>query len=229
MTHIELEAKLGHAFSQPSLLIQALTHRSFGVPHNERLEFLGDSVLNCAVAKVIYDHYPEMPEGELSRLRSNLVNQAMLADIAAELEVGALMRLGEGELKTGGASRPSILADAVEALLGAIFQDAGFDKAQAAVSRLYANRIDAANDGRPSKDSKTALQEWLQARRLPLPQYVVLKIEGEAHRQKFHVRCDVESQGVTTVGQGLSRRTAEQDAALQAFALISTQPTGKTA
>ncbi len=229
MTHIELEAKLGHVFSNSSLLSQALTHRSFGVPHNERLEFLGDSVLNCAIAKLIYDHFPEMPEGELSRLRSNLVNQAMLADIANELEVGVLMRLGEGELKTGGASRPSILADAIEALLGAIFLDAGFDPAQATVSRLYASRISVANEGKPSKDSKTALQEWLQARRLPLPKYVVLKIEGEAHRQKFHVRCDVESQGVTAVGQGLSRRTAEQDAALQAFAHINNQPTGKSA
>ena len=229
MTHIELEAKLGHVFSETSLLTQALTHRSFGVPHNERLEFLGDSVLNCAIAKLIYDHYPEMPEGELSRLRSNLVNQAMLAGIATELGVGALMRLGEGELKTGGASRPSILADSIEALLGAIFLDAGFDTAQATVSRLYEGRIGAASDGKPAKDAKTALQEWLQARRLPLPQYVVLKIEGEAHRQKFHVRCDVESQSVTAMGVGASRRAAEQEAALQAFALINNQPTGKTA
>ncbi len=229
MTYRELESKLGHAFSDSSLLAQALTHRSFGTPHNERLEFLGDSVLNCAVAKLIYDHFPEMPEGELSRLRSNLVNQAMLADIAAEIEVGMLMRLGEGELKTGGASRPSILADAIEALLGAILLDAGFDKAKTAVSRLYASRIGAANEGKPAKDSKTALQEWLQARRLPLPKYMVLKIEGEAHRQTFHVRCDVESQSVTAVGQGLSRRTAEQDAALQAFAIISNQSTGRPA
>lgn len=229
MTQIELEAKLGHVFSDSSLLSQALTHRSFGIPHNERLEFLGDSVLNCAVAKFIYDHFPDMPEGELSRLRSNLVNQAVLADIATELEVGGQMRLGEGELKTGGASRPSILADAIEALLGAILLDAGFDKAQATVNQLYAGRIETANEGKPAKDAKTALQEWLQARRLPLPKYVVLKIEGEAHRQKFHVQCDVPSQGVTAVGQGLSRRTAEQDAALQALALINNQPTGKSA
>jgi len=225
---LTLETRLGHRFAEPALLTQALTHRSFGVPHNERLEFLGDSVLNCAVAALIYSHYPEMPEGQLSRLRANLVNQASLADIAGTLGLGTLLRLGEGEHKTGGAGRPSILADAVEALLGAIFLDAGFDRAAATVQRLYAERLETAEDGKPAKDAKTALQEWLQARRLPLPQYVVLKIEGEAHRQEFHVRCDIPSQGVAVAGQGHSRRTAEQDAAAQAFACITDQSTGKT-
>ena len=228
-----IETRLGHRFVDPKLLTQALTHRSFGTPHNERLEFLGDSVLNCAIAALIYGHYPEMPEGQSSRLRANLVNQASLADIAITLDLGNLLRLGEGEHKTGGASRPSILADALEALLGAIFIDGGFDKAAATVQMLFAQRLESANEGNPAKDAKTALQEWLQARRLSLPQYAVVKIEGEAHRQKFHVRCEISSHGVTAVGQGQSRRTAEQDAATQAFAIITVQSitdqsTGKT-
>ena len=228
MSPNELEIRLGHHFVQPDLLIQALTHRSFGVPHNERLEFLGDSVLNCAVASLIYRLYPGMPEGQLSRMRANLVNQASLADIAVLLGLGNLLRMGEGEHKTGGANRPSILADALEALLGAIFLDAGFERAAATIQLLFAQRLESANEGKPAKDAKTALQEWLQARRLPLPLYTVLKIEGEAHRQEFHVRCDVPSEDVTAVGTGLSRRTAEQDAALQAFESITRQPDGET-
>jgi ribonuclease-3 len=223
----ELESRLGYRFSDAALLTQALTHRSFGVPHNERLEFLGDSVLNCAIAALIYAQYPEMPEGQLSRLRANLVNQASLAAIAVNLELGNLLRLGEGEHKTGGAGRPSILADAVEALLGAIFLDGGFDKAAATVRLLFAPRLESADEVNPAKDAKTALQEWLQARRLALPEYTVLKIEGEAHRQKFHVRCEIPSQEVTTVGQGHSRRAGEQDAATQAFAMINEQSSGK--
>jgi len=229
MTYHGLEAKLGHVFSDGSLCRQALTHRSFGIPHNERLEFLGDSVLNCAVAHLLYERHGGMPEGELSRLRSNLVNQAVLADIAGQLEVGDLIRLGEGELKTGGARRPSILADVVEALLGAVFLDAGFDAAAATVRRLYASRIPDDQDARPAKDAKTALQEWLQARRLPLPKYTVTKIEGEAHRQAFHVLCEVESQGWRAVGQGLSRRAAEQEAAINVMAQLKQQTAGKTA
>ncbi len=227
MSASALETRLGHQFADAALLTQALTHRSFGVPHNERLEFLGDSVLNCAIAALIYAQYPEMPEGQLSRLRANLVNQASLAAIAVTLDLGSLLRLGEGEHKTGGASRPSILADAVEALLGAIFLEAGFDKAAATVRLLFAPRLESAEEGNPAKDAKTALQEWLQARRLPLPEYTVLKIEGEAHRQKFHVRCEIPSQAVTTVGQGQSRRAGEQDAATQAFAMINEQTSGK--
>ena len=228
MTPRELEAKLGHVFLESSLLSRALTHRSFGVPHNERLEFLGDSVLNCAIAALIYAHHPEMPEGQLSRMRANLVNQATLADIAVTLGIGSLLRLGEGEHKTGGAGRPSILADALEALLGAIFLDAGFDKAAATVQLLFAQRLETSNEGKPAKDAKTAMQEWLQARRLPLPLYTVVKIEGDAHRQKFYVRCEISSQGVTAVGQGHSRRTAEQDAATQALASVAEQSIGKT-
>ena len=216
-----LETRLGHAFSGAPLLIQALTHRSFGIPHNERLEFLGDSVLNCAIAALIYARNPDMPEGQLSRLRSNLVNQATLAEISGELGLGELLQLGEGEHKTGGASRPSILADALEALLGAIYLDAGFDAATSTVERLFSPRLAMAIDSNPAKDAKTALQEWLQARKLPLPLYAVQRVSGDAHRQVFHVRCEVPSQAIDTTGQGTSRRTAEQDAAMQAFSLIN--------
>lgn len=223
-----LEAKLDHRFANPALLTQALTHRSFGIPHNERLEFLGDSVLNCAIAALIYSQYPHLPEGQLSRLRANLVNQASLAEIAVSLDLGRLLRLGDGEHKTGGAQRPSILADSVEALLGAIFLDAGFDKAVATVKLLFSHRLATPDGSLPAKDAKTKLQEWLQARRLPLPDYSVLKIEGEAHRQMFHVRCEIPSQGVSAVGKGHSRRNAEQDAAVAAFASINEIPVGKT-
>lgn len=220
-----LQIRLGHRFSNPSLLVQALTHRSFGVPHNERLEFLGDSVLNCAVAALIYARNPEMPEGQLSRMRANLVNQSALAEISLSLALGGMLRLGEGEQKTGGSARPSILADGLEALLGAIFIDAGFETAAATVARLFAERLDSANVEGPAKDAKTALQEWLQARKLPVPLYSVQKIEGDAHRQLFHVRCEVPSRDIVATGQGLSRRAAEQDAANIAFAQITSPST----
>ncbi len=202
---------------QPSLLEQALTHRSFGIPHNERLEFLGDSVLNCAVAMLIFRRDENMAEGDLSRLRANLVNQAVLAEIAESLHLGPQLRLGEGELKTGGADRPSILADAVEALLGAVLLDAGFEKAQQVVQGLFSARIDQLRHVAPAKDAKTALQEWLQAKRLALPRYSVIKIDGEAHRQVFSVKCDVDYGSISTVGTGASRRAAEQDAATKAL------------
>ena len=219
-----LERRLGHVFAQGALLSQALTHRSFGTPHNERLEFLGDSVLNCAIAQFIFDRFAGMPEGELSRLRANLVNQHVLADIAKELELGLRLRLGEGELKTGGAERPSILADAVEALLGAVFLDAGFDAASNVVQRLFAARLDEVSLTKPSKDAKTLLQEWLQAKRLALPTYTVTKIDGEAHKQMFQVQCLVKAdqmiQSTNATGQGVSRRIAEQEAATQVLSQL---------
>ncbi|MBL8525863.1 MAG: ribonuclease III [Betaproteobacteria bacterium] len=215
-----LEQRLGHLFSSSSLLTQALTHRSFGVPNNERLEFLGDSVLNCAISQRIYDRFPEMPEGELSRYRANLVNQSMLAEIAAELAIGPMLRLGEGELKTGGAERPSILADAFEALIGAICLDAGFSKASDVVDALFSSRLDATGAAKPGKDSKTTLQEWLQARRMPLPDYHVQRIEGEAHKQVFHVQCEIPQMKIVTLGDGPSRRMAERVAAAKAIALL---------
>ena len=218
----ELERKLGHSFRDPSLLSQALTHRSFGTPHNERLEFLGDSVLNCAVARILFDRHRDLPEGDLSRLRANLVNQAVLAEIAEELDLGSALRLGDGEHKTGGATRPSILADAVEALLGAVLLDAGFDRASAAVQTLFAGKLEKIHEAAPVKDAKTTLQEWLQARREALPNYAVLRIEGEAHRQLFHVQCHIESSQIKTMGTGPNRRTAEQDAAAKALAVLTT-------
>jgi ribonuclease III len=219
-----LERSLGHVFKQQSLLSQALTHRSFGTPHNERLEFLGDSVLNCAIAQFIFDRFVGMPEGELSRLRANLVNQNVLAEIAKELDLGSRLRLGEGELKTGGAERPSILADAVEALLGAVFLDAGFNAASKVVQLLFTARLDEVSSAKPTKDAKTLLQEWLQAKRLALPTYTVTKIDGEAHKQMFQVQCLVKADGMientAAMGKGVSRRIAEQEAATQVLAQL---------
>ncbi len=221
----DLERKLGYRFVRPDLLRQALTHRSFGTPHNERLEFLGDSVLNCAVAEILFQLHADMPEGDLSRLRAGLVNQASLAEIAHEIGVSAHLRLGEGEIKTGGANRPSILADAVEALLGGVFLDAGFAAARDVVRTLFEVRLGQARGATPAKDAKTALQEWLQARRMALPRYEIMRIEGEAHKQIFEVRCDVDDLRLTASGRGASRRTAEQSAAAQ---ILTQLPEDKT-
>ena len=215
MTLSELEQKLGHKFTKTALLEQALTHRSFGVGHNERLEFLGDSVLNCCIANMIFGQFPSMPEGELSRMRANLVNQSVLAEISSDLGIGHLLRLGDGELKTGGAQRPSILGDALEAILGAVFLDADFRTATNVVCVLFASRIETIRNAIPVKDAKTGLQEWLQSKHLPLPEYTVKRIEGESHRQLFHVECEVASFGVKAEGSGGSRRVAEQEAAAQ--------------
>ncbi|MCX7167767.1 MAG: ribonuclease III [Rhodocyclales bacterium] len=215
-----LEAALGHGFGRPELLRQALTHRSFGSPHNERLEFLGDSVLNCAVAAYLYQRFADLKEGELSRLRASLVRQETLADIAQGLALGDFLHLGEGELKSGGTRRPSILADALEAIFGAIFVDAGFDATRAVIERLYEPatvRIDPNDAG---KDPKTALQEILQGRHLPLPRYGMLATHGEAHLQEFEVECVIPDLGIRSTGMGGSRRIAEQQAAQRAIAAI---------
>lgn len=214
------ERRLGHSFNTPALFAQALTHRSFASPHNERLEFLGDSVLNCLIAEALYERFHESPEGDLSRLRANLVNQASLAEIAASLDLGPLLRLGDGELKSGGALRPSILADALEAVIGAVFLDAGFEKARQVVLGLYAERLQALRDFAPTKDSKTQLQEVLQGKRLATPRYSVLRIEGEAHRQHFVVRCDVPALNLDGEGEGASRKAAEQAAAAKVLAKL---------
>ena len=292
----------GYRFRNADLLRQALTHRSFGVPHNERLEFLGDGVLNCVVAATLFEHFPQLPEGDLSRLRASLVNQQTLFEIAQHAGLGGQLRLGEGELKSGGAQRPSILADALEALIGAAFLDGGFAAAQAMVlhlferfpqlpegdlSRLRASLVNqqtlfeiAQHGGlggqlllgegelksggaqRPSiladalealigaafldggfaaaqamvlhlferqlreadpqtigKDAKTLLQEFLQARRIALPQYTVVATAGEAHEQNFRVECAIPELNIRTHGEGSSRRSAEQVAARQAYDL----------
>ena len=215
-----LTLRLGVEFRDGGLLLQALTHRSFGTSHNERLEFLGDAMLNLAIARLTFEKFPAMPEGELSRLRANLVNQSVLAGIAEELGLGSVLRLGEGEIKTGGASRPSILADAVESLIGAVFVDSGFAAADALVSRLFATRLDSPAQNSPAKDAKTALQEWLQARRHQLPQYMVKRIEGAAHQQTFFVECITERPAFKVEGCGATRRAAEQDAATKVIAKI---------
>jgi ribonuclease-3 len=208
-----LESAIGHTFSRPELLTQALTHRSFGSPHNERLEFLGDAVLDCVISAMLYERFTLYREGDLSRQRANLVRQEALAEIAVSLQLGDHMRLGEGELKSGGFRRPSILADGLEALFGAIYLDSGFPAAQAAIARLYAplfERIDPRSSG---KDPKTALQELLQGRKLPLPQYTLMATRGEAHVQEFEVECSIPDLGVSSRGCANSRRAAEQVAA----------------
>ena len=216
----DLERRLGHQFANPDLAGQALTHRSHGTPHNERLEFLGDGLLNCAVATLLYDRFPQLPEGDLSRLRAALVNQSSLSRVASELGLGERLRLGEGELKSGGFRRPSILADAVEALLGAVYLDAGFDAVRAVVTRLLGDRLERKEDLPVPKDPKTALQEHLQGKRLQLPRYAVQRTEGEAHDQTFTVECRVDDLGLAATGQGASRRAAEQAAAEQLLAQL---------
>jgi ribonuclease III len=218
-----IEQRLEYTFRDPGLLSQAITHRSFGTPHNERLEFLGDGVLNLAIAKLIFTRFPDMPEGELSRLRANLVNQAVLAEIAGQIELGQQLRLGEGEIKTGGRARPSILADAVESLIGAVYQDRDYDAAYAVVSRLFARRLEDVAALTPTKDAKTALQEWLQGKKQPLPQYVVKRIEGASHQQTFFVECITERPAYKVEGSGVSRRAAEQDAAAKIMNKLAVQ------
>lgn len=209
----ELEKRLGHTFQRAELAAQALTHRSFGTPHNERLEFLGDSLLNCAIATLLYERFPDLPEGDLSRLRAALVNQSSLSEVATGMGLGDRLRLGEGELKSGGFRRPSILADAFEAVLGAIYLDAGFDAVRGAVERTFGDRLERRETLPLAKDAKTALQEQLQGRKLALPKYTVQRTEGEAHEQTFTVECRVDELDMAATGRGSSRRGAEQDAA----------------
>ncbi len=213
----QLEARLGHTWRQRELLSQALTHRSYGAHNNERLEFLGDGVLNCVIGLMLYQRFPDQPEGRLSRLRANLVNQESLHEIALELELGGHLRLGEGELKSGGAQRPSILADALESLLGAALLDAGFDAASGIVERLFDAKVRAIDPAHQGKDAKTRLQEWLQPRRLGLPEYVLTQTAGQAHAQVFHVECRIalgaNAHKLVTTGHGPNRKAAEQMAA----------------
>jgi len=208
-----LQARLQHAFRDAGLLQRALTHRSFSAEHNERLEFLGDSVLNLAVSHLLYTRLAQLPEGDLSRVRANLVKQDTLHRIALQLELSLLLRLGEGEARSGGSARPSILADALEAVIGAVYLDAGYGAAQALVERLYEAveinpRMDAA-----SKDPKTELQEWLQGHKMKLPAYRVAGTLGAAHKQTFEVECEVAELGLVARGIGGSRRAGEQAAA----------------
>lgn len=219
-----LQARLQHRFSDPKLLARALTHRSASADHNERLEFLGDSVLNLAVSALLFDRLKAMPEGDLSRVRANLVKQDTLHRLAVDLGLSAVLRLGEGEARSGGHKRPSILADALEAVIGAVHLDAGYGVAEALVRRLFENV--AINPEMPAvaKDPKTELQEWLQGRRLKLPVYRVVGTLGAAHKQTFEVECEVPERGVVERGIGASRRAGEQAAA--AAALITLKAGG---
>lgn len=209
----ELQIRLCYAFRQAGLLQQAVTHRSFSADHNERLEFLGDSVLNLSVAHLLYAQLTSLPEGDLSRVRANLVKQDTLHQLAKKLDLPAVMRLGEGEMRSGGQNRPSILADALEAIIGAVYLDGGYKDAQALVERLFA-QVDIKPDMQAvGKDPKTELQEWLQGRKLALPKYTVVGTSGAAHRQQFEVSCEVTELRQTQLGSGASRRAAEQAAA----------------
>ncbi len=217
MTAQSVARKLGHTFVDEALFRTALTHRSFGLPNNERLEFLGDGILDFVIADALYHRFPELPEGDLSRLRANLVRQETLHRLALALGIGQFLRLGEGELKSGGAQRPSILADALEALFGAIYLDAGFKAAHAVIVTLYAPLIDELKPGQFQKDAKTRLQEWLQGKKKALPRYQLIEATGAAHEQRFEVACEIDSPRLRTVGHGSSRRIAEQVAAEQAL------------
>jgi ribonuclease-3 len=216
-----LETALGYQFVRPELLRQALTHRSYGSPHNERLEFLGDSVLNCVMATVLFERFATLREGDLSRQRANLVKQDTLAGIAHDLALGDFLKLGEGELKSGGFRRPSILADGLEAIFGAIYLEAGFAEARRTIEKLYEPLLAEVNPKLSGKDAKTELQELLQARKLPLPQYNLRATRGEAHAQEFEVECVVPSLSICVQGVGGSRRHAEQAAARIAIERVS--------
>jgi ribonuclease-3 len=208
-----LKDALDYECKDAALLEAALTHRSAGSQHNERLEFLGDAVLNCVVAKLIFSEFAAADEGDLSRFRASLVSGEALAVIASEIQLGDQLRLGSGELKSGGFRRASILADTLEALFGAIYLDGGFDAASRVIERLFTSRLDRLPTAAELKDPKTRLQEALQAQGLPLPIYAVDSISGEAHNQQFQVGCAVAALGLRTVATGPSRRRAEQAAA----------------
>jgi ribonuclease-3 len=208
-----LQQRLGHDFAQPRLLQRALTHRSFGADHNERLEFLGDAVLNLAVSGLLFERFAGSDEGDLTRVRAHLVREDSLHRAARALGLPDVIRLSEGEARGGGAQRPSILADALEAVIGAAFLDGGYDTAAAMVRRLFGDIIAGTELESWTKDAKTELQEWLQARKLPVPAYRIVATHGQAHAQTFEVECGVPALALAEPGQGKSRRAAEQDAA----------------
>jgi ribonuclease III len=214
-THAALQQRIGHQFVSQALLVRALTHRSFSADHNERLEFLGDSVLNLAVSGLLYQALEKLPEGELSRVRANLVKQETLHQLALEMGLSGMIRLGEGELRSGGSQRPSILADALEALIGSVYVDAGFEVAAALVRRLFEKVQINPQMQAAAKDAKTELQEWLQGRKMNLPVYTVVGTTGAAHKQTFEVECLITELGRSERGLGNSRRAAEQAAATE--------------
>ncbi len=213
--------RLGYQFSDETLFKQALTHRSASGAHNERLEFLGDAILGMVIAEALFEKFPKTDEGKLSRLRSSLVKGKTLSVIAQEIELGDCLYLGEGEMKTGGYRRGSILADAFEALLGAIYLDSGFETTKSMIVKLYDARLDSISLDSVIKDPKTRLQEWLQSRKVELPVYKLINVSGEAHEQHFEVDCIVQSNSkLRTAGEGSSRRNAEQQAAERMLNLL---------
>lgn len=218
--YYRLTKAIGYQFQSEELLGQALSHRSFARKNNERLEFLGDAILNCTIAQALYTRFPKAKEGQMSRLRAHLVKGDTLAELAREFELGDFLKLGSGELKSGGYRRDSILADAVEAIIGAISLDTNLETSQNVILNWFEQRLNNLDLKENIKDSKTRLQEYLQARRLPLPDYQVVDISGEAHEQEFTVHCTIESHDEPLVGIGSSRRMAEQEAALSALTLL---------
>ena len=219
----QFENLLKYEFKNKNLLELALTHRSFKGENNERLEFLGDSILNFVVAELLFQKFPQSVEGDLSRLRSELVKSSTLSEIGSEINVGDFLRLGEGELKSAGWRRPSILADTVEAVIGAIFIDSGMDSAQSIIKRWLDDRIEMIDPKKIKKDAKSLLQEFLQGKKIALPKYEVTSIEGEAHSQKFIIKCHIPTLGITVEGYGDSRKVAEQIAAKNALIALGKQ------
>lgn len=219
---LALQQRLDHVFANPRLLERALTHRSFSADHNERLEFLGDSVLGLSISGLLFEKLNQLPEGDLSRVRANLVKQETLFEIATRLDLARPLRLGEGEKRSGGHKRPSILADALEAVIGAVYLDAGFEAAAALVRRLYGGVELSAEMSAMGKDPKTELQEWLQARKMKLPVYRVVATLGEAHKQTFDVECTVAETSTSERGIGASRRAGEQAAAAAMLQQLNT-------
>jgi ribonuclease-3 len=215
--YLHLYKRLGYTFANEANIVEALTHRSVSKQHNERLEFLGDAILGMVIAKVLYQRFSKQPEGKLTRMRSSLVKGDTLAEVAREFKLGELLLLGPGELKSGGFRRDSILADAVEAIIGAIYLEAGMDKCEALILDWFASRLKALDPEAVSKDDKTRLQEYLQANKHPLPLYEVTEIKGKSHDQTFYVECNVAGIDKAVIGKGNSRRRAEQKAAKQAF------------
>lgn len=220
ITKEHIASRLGHSFKNLGLLAQALTHRSFSANNNERLEFLGDGALNFIIANQLYNRFNKLPEGDLSRLRAQLVKESTLCEIAQQLNIGESLKLGEGELKSAGWRRPSILADALEAIVGAVYIDGGYEAAETLVLKLFQDKLAEIDPKIIDKDAKSQLQEYLQSKKMDLPDYNVVLIEGEAHAQTFKVACEIKGLSLSTVGEGTSRRIAEQRAAQLALEKI---------
>jgi ribonuclease-3 len=211
--HPAIERRIGHRFKDPALLAQALTHRSYGSPHYERLEFLGDSVLGCAITELLYRDHPELPEGKLSRIRAGLIREESLAEVARGLGIAEFLRFDESTARNDGAARPSILADAIEAIYGAVFLDAGYQAAREVIARTFETRLSRLDPDAVDKDAKTRLQEYLQAKRLAKPQYRVVSTQGEKQNLVFEIECVIDGPGRSARGSGSTRQRAEQQAA----------------